>query len=1085
MATAEMSLDASTRLRQVVQRLDTLPGFSDVLAALARGEGGTIDGAWGSGYALVAAAIAQHAPGPVVVVSPFLDDLDTLTSEISLFAGRRAERFPAWETSGEFAAAGPTDEIFADRLRCIKQLAGSATPGGNSPLVVASIESLLQPVPSLETVQASTRTLRVGDEIDLDQLLAWMVEHGLKNMTAVELPGEFALHGGILDLFAPDWYEPVRVELFGDQIESIRRFDLATQRSHGALESVELTILPAGVRGDRPFTTHLPRDTWFVLFDPGELEECGRRWLRRLAERAGLYTVESTLKRVLEFPQVSVSQLPVGAFPAVCHLTIESVERFRGETVHLPSLLDRSSAGGDEIFLVCENQLESDRLSDLLSDSTLAKKGAMHYPLGTLRTGLRLVHQKVTILCDSELVGRRETARTNPRKLGRAIDSFLELREGDYVVHLGHGIGHYLGLKLLESEGQSEEHLEIEFAGGTKIFVPASKIDLVQKYVGGTKSVPRLSKIGGKSWLRQKEQAQESVIDLATQMLDLQATRASQPGIVFNPDSLWQKQFEATFPYTETPDQLTSIAAIKKDMESTKPMDRLVCGEVGYGKTELALRAAFKAVDNGYQVAILVPTTILAEQHYRSFTKRLADFPFKVGCLSRFRSKGEQQKIVDGLAGGSVDIVIGTHRLVQPDIHLAHLGLLVIDEEQRFGVEAKEWLKVVRQQVDVLTLTATPIPRTLHLSLLGVRDISNLETPPEDRLAVETRVVRFDAELVSHAIERELGRGGQVFFIHNRVKDIQVVAQKLQQLAPTARIAVGHGQMSEHELDRVMLDFVDHKYDILVATTIVESGLDIPNANTMFINDAENYGLAELHQLRGRVGRYKHRAYCYLLVNHGKILSTTAAKRLKAIEEFSSIGAGFGIAMRDLEIRGAGNILGTQQSGHIAAVGYELYCTLLEQAVRRMQNLPPKERIEVHVDIPGEAYLPKRYVPDMRLKIDLYRRLSRATTDKELDDLRSEMTDRFGKPVEVVARMLELARLRLWAHHWKLKSIHLDGPADAIFEYKDRNAIAELVLKSRGRVRVVDHRQAFFKLRKWENDPDILIEDLKSLLLPR
>jgi transcription-repair coupling factor (superfamily II helicase) len=511
-------------------------------------------------------------------------------------------------------------------------------------------------------------------------------------------------------------------------------------------------------------------------------------------------------------------------------------------------------------------------------------------------------------------------------------------------------------------------------------------------------------------------------------------------------------------------------------------MDRLLCGDVGFGKTELAMRAAFQVVDNGYQVAVLVPTTILAEQHLRTFRARMAEFPISVAALSRFCSPKQARETLEGLASGSIDIVIGTHRLAQHDIQFENLGLVIIDEEQRFGVEVKERLKALRSSIDVLTMTATPIPRTLHLSLLGVRDISNLETPPSDRQAIETRVTRFDPQLIRNAVMRELNRNGQIYFVHNRVNDIEKVAKKLAEIVPEARINIGHGQMSEGELEQVMLDFVDHKFDILVATTIVESGLDIPNANTIFIDEADRYGLADLHQLRGRVGRYKHRAYCYLLIDPNRHLSSTAARRLRAIEEFSQMGSGFAIAMRDLELRGAGNILGTQQSGHIATVGYELYCELLEQAVRKLKQLPPKETVDVNLDVPSEAYIPRTYVPDMRLKIDLYRRAARLATVAEWEDLSAELTDRFGPVPPEVERMLLLAKLRIWAHGWGVESVHLEE-GYVVLRYTDRKKIEQLSRKS-GKLRIVDDMSAYLPLPKQKLDREAIIAIVQSLLQP-
>ena len=666
---------------------------------------------------------------------------------------------------------------------------------------------------------------------------------------------------------------------------------------------------------------------------------------------------------------------------------------------------------------------------------------------------------------------------------GRALDSFLELREGDLIVHVTHGIGRYRGLKLLEKEGRAEEHLELEYHGGTRIFVPASKIELVQKYVGGKKLKPPLAKIGGKSWVRHKKAAEAAVIDLASDMLEMQARRDARPGIRFPDDTLWQQEFDASFPYQETDDQLTAIADIKHDMQHPKPMDRLLCGDVGFGKTEMAIRAAFKAVDAGYQVAVLVPTTVLAEQHRRTFTERMAEFPFEIAGLSRFCTTKQQREILERTRAGAVDIVIGTHRLASADVEFQNLGLVIIDEEQRFGVAVKERLKALRAMVDVLTMTATPIPRTLHMALLGARSISNLETPPANRLAVETRVTRFNDEMIRHAIMRELNRDGQIYFVHNRVHDIQKVAQKIAQIVPEVRIDIGHGQMPEGQLEEVMTRFVRHEFDLLLATTIIESGLDIPNANTMFIDDADRYGLADLHQLRGRVGRDQRRSYCYLLVDESKHLSPEAARRLRAIEEFSQMGAGFALSMRDLEIRGAGSLLGTQQSGHIASVGYEMYCSLLEKAVRQMKQMPPREVVDVNVDLPVEAYLPAKYVPDIRSKIDLYRRLARLTTIDAVDDFAAELVDRFGALPGVTERLMELARLRVWAHKWGVDSIRREDNY-LVFGYTARDRIRQLVAESGDRLRVADTVSAYLPLPPESRTDAALLDEAKSLLQP-
>ncbi|MBW8885420.1 MAG: DEAD/DEAH box helicase, partial [Planctomycetia bacterium] len=688
---------------------------------------------------------------------------------------------------------------------------------------------------------------------------------------------------------------------------------------------------------------------------------------------------------------------------------------------------------------------EIERLREILSLTKLAGAGRLHFPIGSLHAGFRLRGEQTgtLVLTASELFHRGELRRLSRRRLGKAIDSFLDLREGDLVVHLAHGIGRYRGLRLIDKQGQKEEHLEIEFDGGTKIFVPAIKIDLVQKYIGGTKSRPTLAKVGGKTWLRQKQEAEGAVIDLAVEMLEMQALRRARPGIAFNRDSEWQREFDASFPYRETPDQLSAIASIKGDMLRARPMDRLLCGDVGFGKTEVAMRAAFKAVDSGYQVAVLVPTTILAEQHFHSFSERMAEFPFDIAKLSRFCTPDEERAALAGLKSGKMDIVVGTHRLASKDVEFHNLGLVIIDEEQRFGVDVKERLKALRTMVDVLTLSATPIPRTLHMSLVGLRDISNLESPPEDRLAVETKVTRWDNNLIRHAIQRELARGGQIYFVH------------------------------------VMVDFVDHKFDLLLSTTIVESGLDIPNANTIFIDEADRYGLADLHQLRGRVGRYKNRAYCYLLVEAHKHLTPNASRRLRAIEEFDELGAGFAIAMRDLEIRGAGNLLGTQQSGHIAAVGYELYCQLLENAVRTLQKQPPKVRLEVDINLPGDAFLPDEYVPDLRLKIDLYRRLSRVNRYDELQDFRSELVDRFGEPPREVERLLDLTELKMDAALWHISTVFIEGDF-LVFRYDDRPRIEQLVRQHAGKLRLVDDQSVYLPLPQGLTENDRIWRIVKS-----
>ncbi len=1089
------------RLRELAAHLREHRGFSDVLASLEAGHGGTLGGVWGSSRALVAAALAGESPGPIVVVAPHPSEIDSIARDLALFTSLPVAEFPAWESEpGERVVH---DEIYGERLRVLKGLAQRDSPlfsgsvesrngAGNGkkrtvPILVTSIQSLLQPVPGREALAGATREIRVGGTLDEQEFTKWLVARGGHATTAVELPGEFSLRGGILDIFSPDADDPVRIELFGSEVESIRRFDVATQRSLGLLETVEVTMLEPTAADRAHFTAYLPPETWFLLIEPNDLAEEGKFYLDRMDRPQAFHSVRTTLDEVYKFPSVTAAGVPSGSMEQTAHLEFESVERFSGEIAKVGDELEKVSLG-HEMFIVCETEAEVERLAELFRPPKKSRpsekvEGPLSFVVGHLEAGFRIVPQKVVLVSAAELFHRRDLARTTRRRQSRAIDSFLELRQGDLVVHVAHGIGRYRGLKLLEKEGRSEEHLELEYHGGTKIYVPSAKIELVQKYVGAKGGTVALAHIGGTAWVRQKQAAEKAVTDLASEMIELQAQRDLRPGIAFPADTEWQRAFDAQFPYQDTPDQLTSIADIKHDMQLQRPMDRLLCGDVGFGKTEMAIRAAFKAVDAGYQVAVLVPTTVLAEQHRRTFAARMAEFPFEIAAISRFCTPKEQREILSRTADGQLDILIGTHRMASPDVQFANLGLLIIDEEQRFGVEVKERLKALRATVDVLTMTATPIPRTLHMSLLGVRAISNLETPPADRLAVETRVTRFSDELIRHAIMRELNRGGQIYFVHNRILDIGHVAARLQRIVPEARIDIGHGQMAEHQLEEVMVKFVRGETDILLSTTIVESGLDIPNANTMFIDDADRYGLADLHQLRGRVGRYKHRAYCYLLVDENRHLSPESARRLRAIEEFSQMGAGFALAMRDLELRGAGNILGTQQSGHIAMVGYELYCALLERAVRELKKLPPRDTVDVNIDLPGEAYLPRGYVPDMRTKIDLYRRLARLTSEAAVDDFATELVDRFGSLPEVVEHLLELARLRIWAHGWGVHEIRLEDRF-AVLGYASRDKLTRLVKRSGECLRVADGESAYLPLACGLDDAQGIFGEVKSLLRP-
>lgn len=1105
---ATSTYTAPQELTALVSLLEGTPGFNGLVSALEAGNSGTIDGAWGSASALTSATLSKRCPGTLLVVLPRQADLDDYADDLEAFLGDAPSIFPAWDTLPN--EHDVTDSVFGKRLRILRSFQGADLPK----LVVTTIAALLQPTPSRAEIQAGTRTVSIGDELDQEDFQQWLIDRGFERVTGIQLPGEFAVRGGILDLYPPDSEDPIRLEFFDTEVESIRKFDAESQRTVENLNSVDIAIVsPVDAEsGDEASTgtgdskkitaaskqaanSHLggeslmdflPDATWSVLSELSDLVAEGRQYLERMKDPRGLFSVDAVMAKLTLKPTVEVAPIAADGFDTSCHLQIESIERFTGPRAEVLNELAEVVGRQERVLIACHNEGEQQRLTELLNEGVPDLAERVTLCIGRVGRGFRLVPQGVVVLSDHELFNRtdiRRVAKKKPRFESRAIDSFIELNEGDLVVHLTHGIGKYHAMKVMDTDDQMEEHLELEFRNSVRVYVPVSLIHLVQKYVGGAKSAPELSLVGSSSWAKKKEKVSEAIADLASDMIRLQAARAAKPGIACPPDSHWQKEFEAAFPYTPTPDQATAVVECKQDFERERPMDRLICGDVGYGKTEVAMRAAFKMIDSGRQVAILVPTTVLAEQHYRTLCERMAEFPITIRSLSRFKTKGQQKKVIEELKDGKVDLVVGTHRLVSKDVGFRNLGLLVIDEEQRFGVEVKEALKHLRLEIDVLTLSATPIPRTLHLSLLGIRDISNLTTPPQERVAVTTRICRFDADLIRQSIVRELNRNGQVFFVHNRVYNIHEIAARLEQIVPEARYDVAHGQMTPSELEAAMLRFVRGEIDVLVCTTIVESGVDIPNANTMFIHQADNYGLADLHQLRGRVGRYKHRAYCYLLLEEGKTLTSTAAKRMKAIEEFSELGAGFKIAMRDLEIRGAGNILGTEQSGHIATVGYELYCQLLENAVRTLKKEPLREKKHVTLELPGSAFFPSSYVPPGKAKIEIYRRLAALDTVEQLRDFEAELRDRFGPIPRDAARLVAQQEVQILARLWQIVRINLEEEFITM-TYEDRKYMNLLKNRVGKRFRIVDEKQACYLMKNPDAPPDRLLKTLKKMLQP-
>lgn len=1067
----------------MVSLLPDAHGWPEIVAALQSRKSVTIDGAWGSAMALVVEGLASQAPGRLVVILPHEGDLDDFSSDWSGFAGNA----PISQIAAWVKPPRPGETPDETTVRRLSQCRTAFAPDGPS-RVLCSIQSVLQPIVSPEWSAKSLRTIRSGSLEPPDKLAKWLSEQGLERVDVVEVPGEFALRGGIMDIYPFDAPDPVRLEFFGDDLESIRTFDVASQRTSGSVKSLQIGALADLGLDEHPARAHLtdvfePND-WIVLIDPPDLNQQAEIYLARERETGGLYGLQDSWKRLIQYPSAAVASLAADGYELACHLRVESLERFTGDLVRVKAEL-QSVAEGDHVLIACHNEGERERLTEIFADTKLASEKRLTLAVGQLKSGFRLIDQNLIVLGDHELFHRPDTRRATVRRRyeSRAIDSFLDLNPGDLIVHINHGIARYLGLQMIErSKDHAEETLVLEFAAETRMYVPVSQIELVQKYIGGGKSDPPLSKLGSSTWEKRKKRVADALIDLAGELLEIQAARASVPGFAYPAeDSVWYRQFEAAFPFDETPDQLAAIEAIRNDLSQPKPMDRLVCGDVGYGKTELAIRAAFRAVEAGKQVAILVPTTVLAEQHYHSFSARMAEYPFTVEVLNRFRPKSEMREVIKRAAYGGVDILIGTHRILQKDVQFKDLGLVVIDEEQRFGVEDKEWLKSLKTTVDVLTLSATPIPRTLHMSLLGIRDISNLETPPAGRKAIETRISRFDADLVRRAINRELNRDGQIFFVHNRVHDIHAVADRIKNIVPEARIIIAHGQMPGEELERAMLKFVRHEADILLATTIIESGLDIPNANTIFINEADKYGLADLHQLRGRVGRFKHRAYAYLMLENEKPVTPNAVKRLKAIEEFTDLGAGFKIALRDLEIRGAGNILGSEQSGHIEAVGYELFCTLLEKAVRKKTGKKEAPPVECLVELPWKAWLPKDYVDGHRVKVELYRRLGRLRTLDRIKDFAQELVDRFGALPPQAENLMRENELRVLATRWGVDRIHTDD-GFAVLRCRSATKLARLASLRPGEVRLVDDLTGYIPLEERRPPAQVIADRVSEIL---
>ena len=928
--------------------------------------------------------------------------------------------------------------------------------------VITTMDAFLDGIISPDEIQKNRIHITGEDTVDLTKLEQDLTALGYERESQIEAPGQFAVRGGIIDVFPLAEEMPVRIELWGDEIDSIRMFDVKSQRS---IENIsEITIYPAsencfGNNGLVSFLKYFPENETLLFYDePHRLQETAEtveaEYTESLKNRADagmkeegeeelrVFQTKDIISEMNRYSGIGLTTLEskCGLFKVRSVYTVQAkgVNPYNNSFELLTRDLKRLKRNGYRVVLLSGSRTRAKRLAEDLRDYDLSsfysedmqrevKPGEIMAAYGYASEGYEYPMLKFVVISESDIFGRKKKKKKRKKYEGQRIQDFAELKPGDYVVHENHGIGVYKGIEKIEVEKIVKDYMKIVYAEGGVLYIPVAQMDLIQKYAGADAKKPRLNKLGTIQWGKTKSQVKKAVQIVAKDLVELYAVRQQSEGFVYGPDTVWQKEFEEMFPFEETDDQLQAIEDTKHDMESKKIMDRLICGDVGYGKTEIAIRAAFKAVQEGKQVVCLVPTTILAQQHYNTFVQRLKEFPVRIDLLCRFRSAAEQKKTIEDTKKGFVDILVGTHRVLSKDVVFKDLGLLIIDEEQRFGVTHKEKIKKLKENIDVLTLTATPIPRTLHMSLIGIRDMSVLEEAPNERMPIQTYVMEYNDEMVREAITRELARDGQVYYVYNRVNDIADVAGRIQSLVPDANVAFAHGQMKERELEDIMYDFINGDIDVLVSTTIIETGLDIPNANTMIIQDADRFGLSQLYQLRGRVGRSNRMAYAFLLYQRDKLLKEVAEKRLSAIREFTDLGSGIKIAMRDLEIRGAGNLLGEAQSGHMEAVGYDLYCKMLNEAVRQLKGGPEAETFTTLIDLNVDAYIPEYYIKNEYQKLDIYKRIAAIESEEELEDMTEELIDRFGDIPKKVQQLLVIASLKSLAHSVYVTAIEQKG----------------------------------------------------------
>ena len=957
-----------------------------------------------------------------------------------------------------------------------------AVLSGTPVTIVTSLDGFMDHLAPKESIEEKVLKIQNDSVLKLDEMAERLSDVGYDREVQVEGPGQFAVRGGILDIYPLTEEFPVRIEFWGDEVDSIRTFDVESQRS---IENMtEITIYPAvefpqGEEKGVSFLDYFSKeDSILFLDEPVRLVERGQNieeefmeaQKKRLEngyeleeEEANIFPVADILKKINTYSSIGFFALEMKCRGLEVRESYEiqakSVNPYNNSFEMLTQDLKRLKRNGYRVVLLSGSRTRAKRLAEDLRDYNLSsyygeeldrevKPGEIMTAYGYIAEGYEYPMLKFTVIAESDIFGKRKKKKKRKTYEGRKIQSFSELKPGDYVVHENHGVGIYQGIEKIVVDKISKDYMKISDAQGGNLYIPATQLDLIQKYASADAKKPKLNKLGTQEWNRTKTRVRGAVKEIARDLVKLYAARQEQDGYVYGEDTVWQREFEEMFPFEETEDQMMAIEAVKKDMESHKIMDRLICGDVGFGKTEVAIRAAFKAVQESKQVVYLVPTTILAQQHYRTFVQRMKEFPVRIDLMCRFRTPAQQKKTVEDAKKGLVDIIIGTHRVLSEDLKFKDLGLLIIDEEQRFGVQHKEKIKKLKENVDVLTLTATPIPRTLHMSLIGIRDMSVLEEAPNDRMPIQTYVMEYNDEMVREAIERECARQGQVYYVYNRVEDIDEVAGHVQKLVPDLSVAYAHGQMREHELERIMYDFINGEIDVLVSTTIIETGLDISNANTMIIHDADRLGLSQLYQLRGRVGRSNRMAYAFLLYRRDKMLREVAEKRLAAIREFTDLGSGFKIAMRDLEIRGAGNLLGAEQHGHMEAVGYDLYCKMLNEAVKHLKGeMEEEETFTTTMDLNVDAFIPASYIPNEYQKLDVYKRIAAIESREEMEDMAEELTDRFGDIPKKVEKLLEVAALKAQAHQLYVTAVEQKGEVYTFIMYEKAKVHPERIPK--------------------------------------